>query len=171
MGSGRVVICNTSPLINFAQIDRLDLLGDLFGEITVPPAVLDELRAKRDIFPKATAAADSPLLRVVEPRNVQVVSTLTYELHPGESECLALAINQPGAVLLIVDDLAARAVASHHQLAFTGSLGCLSLAKQRGLISQVGPLLNQMRQAARFWLNDNFVNSMLMELNERDSLS
>ena len=171
MASQRVVIVNTSPLINFAQIDRLDLLSDLFGEITVPPAVIAELREKREIFPKAAAAADSPILRVIAPKNAAVASTLTYELHAGEAECLALSLEQPGNVLLVLDDLAARAVARHHHRHFTGTVGCLSLAKERGLIRLVAPLLTEMRQVVRFWLKDDFVQALLASLGEGNSPS
>ena len=167
MASQRVVIVNTSPLINFAQIDRLDLLSDLFGEITVPPAVIAELREKREIFPKA--AADSPTLRVIAPKNAAVASTLTYELHAGEAECLALSLELPSNVLLVLDDLAARAVARHHRRNFTGTVGCLSLAKERGLIPLVAPLLTEMRQVARFWLKDDLVQALLASLGEGNS--
>ena len=166
MASQRIVIANTTPLINFAQIDRLGLLRELFGEVTVPPAVIAELQAKREIFPKASAAADSPLLRVVTPQNSAVASTLTYELHVGEAECLALSLEQPGNVLLVLDDMAARAVAQHHRRNFTGTVGCLCLAKERGLIPLVAPLLLEMRQEARFWLKDDFVQTLLISLGE-----
>ena len=36
------VICNTTPLINFAAINRLDILQAMFGEIAIPQAVYDE---------------------------------------------------------------------------------------------------------------------------------
>ena len=169
MASQRVVIVNTSPLINFAQIDRLDLLSDLFGEITVPPAVIAELRAKRGIFPKAAAVADSPMLRVVTPTNAVVASTLMYELHAGEAECLSLSMEQSRSVLLVLDDLGARAIARYHRQHFIGTVGCLTLAKERGLIPLVAPLLTEMRQVARFWLKDDFVQALLISLGEGKS--
>lgn len=30
------VICNATPLINFAAINRLDILKDVFGEVLIP---------------------------------------------------------------------------------------------------------------------------------------
>ncbi len=36
MAQERLVIANTTPLINFAEIDRVGLLRDLFGEVIVP---------------------------------------------------------------------------------------------------------------------------------------
>jgi predicted nucleic acid-binding protein len=34
-----LIISNTTPLINFAEIGRMDVLEALFGSITIPPAV------------------------------------------------------------------------------------------------------------------------------------
>jgi predicted nucleic acid-binding protein len=34
-----LIISNTTPLINFAEIGRRDVLEALFGAITIPPAV------------------------------------------------------------------------------------------------------------------------------------
>ncbi|MBW4632907.1 MAG: hypothetical protein KME30_13720 [Iphinoe sp. HA4291-MV1] len=36
------VICNATPLINFAAINRLDILQAVFGQIIIPQAVYDE---------------------------------------------------------------------------------------------------------------------------------
>ena len=38
-----IVVSNASPLINLAWIDELDLIQKLFGEITVPKGVWDEV--------------------------------------------------------------------------------------------------------------------------------
>jgi predicted nucleic acid-binding protein len=38
------VICNTTPLINFAAINRLDILQAMFGQIVIPQAVYDETK-------------------------------------------------------------------------------------------------------------------------------
>ena len=36
-------VSNTSPILNLAIVDRLALLRQQFGQIQIPPAVLDEL--------------------------------------------------------------------------------------------------------------------------------
>jgi predicted nucleic acid-binding protein len=41
----RIVVSNTSPLQYLHQVGHLDLLKRLYGEILVPPAVQEELRA------------------------------------------------------------------------------------------------------------------------------
>jgi predicted nucleic acid-binding protein len=41
----RIVVSNTSPLQYLHQVGLLDLLEKLYGEVLVPPAVQEELRA------------------------------------------------------------------------------------------------------------------------------
>jgi len=48
-------VSNTSPVLNLALIDKLALLGDRFGEIWVPPAVLRELLLAFGSYPLALA--------------------------------------------------------------------------------------------------------------------
>ena len=59
MESPPIVICNTTPVINFAETGRLDVLAELFGEVLLPRAVVQELTAKRQRF-SADAAAWRP---------------------------------------------------------------------------------------------------------------
>jgi predicted nucleic acid-binding protein len=58
-----LIISNTTPLINFSSIERLDILHKLFGEIMIPPAVNTELLEKVKVFPKLQLALDNPCLK------------------------------------------------------------------------------------------------------------
>ena len=39
-----MIICNATPLIAFARIQRLDILHQVIGEIVIPQGVADEIR-------------------------------------------------------------------------------------------------------------------------------
>lgn len=39
------VICNTTPFIALASINRIELMRELFETISVPKAVIEEIRA------------------------------------------------------------------------------------------------------------------------------
>ena len=43
-----LAISNTSPLFYLYRLRRLDLLQKLYGRITIPAAVVNELKAGRD---------------------------------------------------------------------------------------------------------------------------
>ncbi|WP_218011963.1 hypothetical protein [Natrinema sp. CBA1119] len=48
MRNGDLVVSDTSPLLNLALIDRLDLVGEQFSTVTVPQQVWNELLAGED---------------------------------------------------------------------------------------------------------------------------
>lgn len=58
MDQERLIICNTSPLINLAEIDLLDILEALPGRVCIPSGVRDEVMAKSGLFSKAASVAD-----------------------------------------------------------------------------------------------------------------
>ncbi|HNC55604.1 MAG TPA: hypothetical protein PLP33_09190, partial [Leptospiraceae bacterium] len=60
-----MIISNTTPLINFSSIERLDILSTLFGEIIIPPAVKNELIEKINIFPKLQTVLENPNIVVL----------------------------------------------------------------------------------------------------------
>jgi len=39
-----IIVSNTSPIINLANVDQLQLLNQLYGDITIPQAVFHELK-------------------------------------------------------------------------------------------------------------------------------
>ena len=43
-----LVVSNTSPIMNLAVLDLLELLHQQFGEVLVPAAVIDELKLDTD---------------------------------------------------------------------------------------------------------------------------
>lgn len=165
MAQERLIICNTSPLINLAEISRLDLLLELPGTVCIPPAVTAELRAKSGLFPKAALAGDSGQFRKIGPEDALLIRSFSATLHCGESECLALAMEHPGS-LLILDDLSARAAATANGLAFTGTLGILTAAKARGKIKELAPVLHALKSQARFWISQQLERMLLEEAGE-----
>jgi predicted nucleic acid-binding protein len=83
---------------------------------------------------------------------VPEVIQLIMDLGPGEAQVLALALEEPGS-LVILDDGFARAVATARGIRLTGTAGVLLKAKQEGHIHAVAPLLDTLRQQG-FWLSD-----------------
>lgn len=163
MAQRRLIVCNTTPVINLAEIGRLELLDQMLGKVFLPPAVVTELKAKRELFPEASEAANT--LEVLAPTDKLLVEGLNSMVHPGEAECLALGMENPGT-LLILDDRQARAVAASKGLPFTGTLGILGEARARGLIPQLAPVIRDLRERARFWISPALEARVLREAGE-----
>jgi len=154
----RVVIANTTPLIALAIIEQLDLLRALYGQVTVPSAVRDEVLAGGRERRAEVDFSGLPWIRVMRLADV-TRADLLVDLDRGEAEVLALALEMR-ADLVILDERLARRHAQRLGLVLTGTLGVLLRAKRLGLISQVRPLLDRLRQRG-IWLNEAVVGEAL----------
>jgi len=136
------VISNTSPIQYLYQIDALPLLPELFGTIIVPEAVVAELRAGRERNVLLPDPVDLPWMAMRSARQSALLPLAT-RLGDGEREVLALGLELPGA-LLVLDDRDARHHATVLGLKLTGTLGILLLAKERGKLDALRPLLDRL---------------------------
>jgi len=154
------VICNTTPLQYLHQMGCLQLLPQLYQQLIVPEAVVDELRQGE------LQGMDVPSLGALEWVSVQTVSFVDLRRVPagldaGEREVLALALGKADP-LLILDDAAARNQARVLGIPFTGTVGVLMKAKRTGLISAIRPRLDQLDRA-EFYLRPE-VRGQVLEL-------
>jgi predicted nucleic acid-binding protein len=160
-----MIVSNSTPLINFAAIDRLDILEALFTEVAIPPAVEYEVLEGGHRYPSMTAIRQASFITKYRILNEMLRNALTMDLDPGEAEAITLALEKK-ADLLLLDEIAGRTIAESYQLTFTGSIGCLIEAKKKGIIPSVKPLLDAMRQEARFWVNPRLYARILTEQGE-----
>ena len=143
------VICNTSPIQYLHQLDLLHILRALTGGVIVPLAVVDELGEGRALGVNLPDLSTLGWVTVRRPVS-EVAVPLVTNLGAGEAEALMLALELREAVV-VLDDALARRVAETLGLNVTGTLGLLLDAKRAGLITAVGPLLDQL-EALRFRL-------------------
>ncbi len=161
------VVSNTSPVLNLALIERLDLLQDQFGAVFIPPAVRAELRPE-------SRSADAALIRraladgwlqVVEVEDTNLVRILQADLDVGESEAIALAL-QMGSGQVLMDEHEGRERAKALGLKPIGVIGVLMRVKRDGRIPLVKPLLLRLQQVAGFWLSEPLLGAVLREMGE-----
>ena len=146
----RDVICNTSPLQYLYQADLLYLLPTLFGSVQAPPAVTVELAEGRRYGIHLPELAELSWM-TVRPVQDRTLLPLVTSLGNGEKEVLALGLETPDH-LLVLDDRNARRYGSAAGLEITGTLGILVLAKERGVIETVRPILDHL-QDLQFRIN------------------
>jgi len=148
------------------MIDQLSLLHQLFGQLTIPPAVERELTQKHQRYPNVLAKVQqSGIVDVLEVKQTQLRDVLLLDLDSGEAEALTLAIEHRAA-LIILDEVNGRSIAEAQQLLYTGSIGCLVEAKRRGLLVAIRPHINAMRQQAGFWLRESVYERILRDTKE-----
>jgi predicted nucleic acid-binding protein len=159
---------DATALIGLARIDHLDLLTLLPTPTRVTARVWEEVAGDSD-KPGAAAlerAREAGLLVVVAEGDPEAYP----QLDPGESTVLTAAAAARAAVIL--DERKARALleldlqlnrAIRH---VTGIIGLILLAKRRGRIPTVRPLLDELRRQS-FWIGQRFYDDILRQAGER----
>ncbi|MCA9922518.1 MAG: hypothetical protein KC421_09105 [Anaerolineales bacterium] len=160
------IICNTTILSNFATIDQLDLLRQLYGRITIPTAVYEEIQVGIEegyTFCRDIETAVYPFhadgwiqaTNVTGEAEFRALVELPRKIHQGEAACLVIARQRNW--LFLTDDRAARKIATAWGIKLSGTLGCLVLAveKQHCSLAQANRYLAQMiQQGYRSPVND-----------------
>ena len=140
-----IVVANAGPLITLAKINQFDLLKELFGSVVVPVAVLDEVVRRGAAMPGAQETMNADWIETRVVADDLAVSILRESIGAGESEVIVLA-QELDADLLLLDDALARRKAERVGLNVIGTLGVLLLAKQRGYLEMVKPVLGELQQ-------------------------
>lgn len=136
------VISNTSPLQYLYQVGQLPLLAHFYQQVTIPPAVVQELAAGAVRGVALPVLPEVAWLQVQAPSATQVWRVAST-LGAGEREVLALALETPTA-LLLVDDGHARRFGRLLGLRMTGTVGVLARATREGLVPRLAPLLDRL---------------------------
>jgi predicted nucleic acid-binding protein len=122
-----------------------ELLAKLFGEISIPTGVFQELADPGAPLPVRQWIAKPPtwlrvhsLLSLPDPE-------LMLNLDCGEREAIQLTIEKK-ADLLIIDEWKGRALAHRRGLPLVGALGILGVSYQRALTDQPLKILAEIRR-------------------------
>jgi hypothetical protein len=158
-----IVIADAGPLIALARIERLSLLQTLYGPVTVPQAVLTELRLGSE-RPGARLLSAAPgageiRTRALPPHLAPDLATLSLVLDSGEAEAILLA-EALSCRFLLIDERRARVVARRRGLPVVGLAGVLLAAKRHGLVHIVAPLLETLTRRG-YRLSDTLVDEVL----------
>lgn len=161
-------ISDSSTLIHLAGIGRLELLKEFYGKILITPAVWVEVVEEGQNRPgtrEVKEANSSGWIKVIALTNESVVRLLERELHKGEAEAIALAIERHPEVIFL-DELEARRVANVYGLHRTGVIGILIRAKLEGKVASLREDLDRLRNEAGFWIGDEVYRRALQVVAE-----
>lgn len=139
-------VSNSTPLISLAMVGLFDLLHALYGTITIPEKVYEEVVIQGQGRPGAIEVANALWIvrrAVAAPQSVAQLMA-TNRLQQGESEAIALALEMQ-ATRILLDERAARRGAEAQQLSVIGTVGILLLAKSQSLIVAVKPPLDALK--------------------------
>ncbi|MBU4220069.1 MAG: DUF3368 domain-containing protein [Euryarchaeota archaeon] len=161
-------ISDSSTLIHLAGIGRLEILKEFYHKILIPPAVFKEVVEEGLSRPgdaEVKEAINAGWIKVISPTNDTVVRLLERELHRGEAETIALAIEKHANVVFL-DEFEARRVANIYGLRKTGIIGILIRAKLEDKIASLRDELDKLRDTAGFWIGDDIYQRALQTVAE-----
>lgn len=121
-----MIVSDSTTLIILFDLDKLDLLSNVFAKIIIPKAVYDEISCK-------TPITLPDFITVKTPQKSEILETLKSVLDMGESEAIALALQMKTG--LIIDEKKGRKIAISQGLEIIGLLGILYLNITKGFLS------------------------------------
>lgn len=155
-----LVIADAGPIISLALVNKLNLLDDLFDDIKIANAVWEEI----------TRDESKPFVQIIKEYfkdkvcRIKSFNELTFIMDYGESESLIL-FREIQADFLLIDDKKARSIAENFNINCIGTLGLLSAAKDKNLITELRPIFLEFLQNKRFYALD-LLNVILEQNNE-----
>jgi predicted nucleic acid-binding protein len=161
----KMVVSNASPVMNLAIIGQLDLIQKLFGHITVPQEVWEELTVAGQSKPGANTIVQADWIQVVAMQQTHFFKLLCKDLDVGEAAAIALAVER-NAHLILLDESDARNIAELYNLPKTGVIGILTRAKRKHLIHKIKPILDDLREQAHFRIKQQLYETILSEMGE-----
>lgn len=157
-----IIISDTSPICYLILIDCIEVLPILYKTVIIPQAVYQELTA--EATPKAVKEwiQNYPDWLII--RNITNSSDSELDkLDRGERAAIILA-EEINANLLIVDDRAARTMATQRGLTIIGLLGILIDAAKNNLID-LPTKINQLQETS-FFISPKLLQSILSKYQE-----
>jgi predicted nucleic acid-binding protein len=142
-----IVVANTTPIISLASIGRLDILEKLFGNVMIPEAVYQEIKAKPGY---GYEQVDGAFIEVRAIQGLLYKDFLLTQLDSGEAETIILA-KEVNADFVIIDENLGYRIANNAGLTAVRTLSLLLKAKEKGHIEQVKPLLDEMITKGRWY--------------------
>jgi len=120
-----IIITDASCFILLDKIDRLSILQSLFSRVITTPEIAFEFVKRLPSWVEVIAVQDRE--RLYDYADIVDI---------GEASAIALAAEVP-LPTLILDDMRGRKLATRLSIPFTGTIGLLILAKERGIITSL----------------------------------
>lgn len=157
-----ITVSNTTPIISLSAIGKIEILRDIFEEITIPKAVYDEIKLKYDGY--GYNEVDLVFFKVETINNTELMSSFLDLLDAGEAETIVLS-RELGADNIIIDENIGYHAAKETGLNVIRTLSILLKAKEMGLVTEVKPLMDEMIIKGR-WYSNRVYRSFLSRANE-----
>ncbi|MCH9740042.1 MAG: DUF3368 domain-containing protein [Epsilonproteobacteria bacterium] len=151
-----IVVSNATPIITLASIGKIDILKHFFDEVYIPKAVYDEIKSKKAY---GYQEIDDDFFQIKTIHDSFAQDILLNDLDLGEAQTIVLA-KELNADIVLIDETIGYNIARSQQLNVKRTLSFLIVAKEKGLISEVKPLLDEMIENGR-WISSKVYGDVL----------
>lgn len=155
-----LVIADSGPIFSLALIDKLNLLDKLFDDVKISHAVWIEISddESKPFHNRICSFFRDKVL------HIKGFNELTFVMDYGESESVIL-YKELKANFLLIDDKKARSIAENFGINCVGTIGLLSIAKDKGFVDNLKPLFDMFLQNHRFY-SIELLNAILIQKGE-----
>lgn len=139
MQKNSIMICDTSVLINFLRINRIDLITALNYKILITEEVTQEILKRFEqqyqVLQKSLEEGCLTEVIVNKPQELEIFSQLVVKLGRGESSAIAYALHND-CILLIDDKKAIKEAQSFNKaLRIMNTQSLISFMVNKGILS------------------------------------
>jgi len=124
----KLIISDSTTIITLLNIDRLDVLTNIFSCVYIPQKVYDEVVIDEQII------LDEDFFVAREIEDKKLYKLLSKSLDAGESEAIVLAKEMD--LSLIIDEKKGRKIASNLGVNIFGFIGLLIINYKNGLLTR-----------------------------------
>ena len=122
-----MIISDSTALIVLFDLERIELLENLFEKVYITPVILKEISVKYPIVLP-------PFIKVEKLQDCTLFNALNMLLDLGESEAIALAKEKN--LSIIIDEKKGRKIAKELDLKVIGLLGVVYLNVKKGFLTK-----------------------------------
>ena len=157
-----IVVSNATPIITLSSIGKIDILKYFFEKVYIPQAVYDEIKSKKAF---GYQEIEDKFFEVITIEDSFAQDILLNDLDLGEAQTIVLA-KELNADIVLIDETIGYNIARSQKLNVKRTLSFLIVAKERGLIEEVKPLLDEMIENGR-WISRRVYGDVLRECGEK----
>jgi predicted nucleic acid-binding protein len=139
-----MIVSNTSPLRYLIAVGQADLIANVFHEVIVPAAVLEELTHPSGREVVRHWMEQCPAWLHVRELRAQPAQELLRTLDRGEAEAIQLAM-ETRADFVLMDERLGRRIAASLGLTVIGALGLLRESYRQHFLAEPMIVLDQMK--------------------------
>lgn len=150
------VVSNATPIITLASIGRIDILKYFFDKVYIPKAVYDEIKSKQAYGYKEI---DDEFFIIKTINDSFAQDILLNDLDLGEAQTIVLA-KELNSDIVLIDETIGYNIARSQRLNVKRTLSFLIVAKEKGFISEIKPLLDEMIENGR-WISAKVYRDVL----------